>query len=207
MAPPVSFQSPIEARRNTANRVIRPSPTGRAAARHTLEMSSAGVVTKISSDGELVGRMEHQDQEGERCGNRQDVEKRPRLRFQHSDDCRHSHVLGTLKRQHGAQHGEPEKENAGEFVRPDQRLLEQIAGGNAREEHDDFRDHERSRGDSDERRQEPLDLSQGAGRARVGERCAGVHFLRDLHGRHPMLPAYFCSSAQASSPNLALASL
>ena len=84
--------------------------------------------------------MEHQDQKGERCGNRQDVEKRPRPRFQHSDDRRHSHVLGTLKGQHGAQHGEPEEEDAGKFVRPDQRLLEQIAGGNARKEHDDFRD-------------------------------------------------------------------
>ena len=108
--------------------------------------------------------MEHQDQEGERCGNRQDVEKRPRPRFQHSDDRRHSHVLGTLKRQHGAQHCEPQEENAGKFVRPDQRFLEHIAGGNAREEHDDFRKDERSRGSRDERRQEPLlDLSQGAG--------------------------------------------
>ena len=116
--------------------------------------------------------MEHQDQKGEGCGNRQDVEKRPRLRFQHSDDCRHSHVLGTLKRQHGAQHGEPEKEDAGKFVRPDQRFLEQIAGGNARKEHNDFRNHKRSRGDPDERRQEPLDLSQGAGRAASsGERA------------------------------------
>jgi hypothetical protein len=58
-------------------------------------------------------------------------------------------VLGTLKRQHGAQHGQPEKENAGEFVRPDQRFMEQIAGGNTRKEHDDFRDDERSRDDSD----------------------------------------------------------
>ena len=116
-------------------------------------------------------------------------------------------MLGTLKRQHGAQHCEPKEENAGEFVGPDQRFMEQIAGRNAREEHDDFRDHEGRRGDTDKRRQRPLDRSQGAGRARIGGRSASIDFLCYLHGRQPMLPAYFCNKAQASSPNLALASL
>src|SRR5580698_11481877 len=116
-------------------------------------------------------------------------------------------MLGTLKREHGAQHCQPKEENAGEFVRPDQRLMEKIAGRNAREEHDDFGDDERSRDDSDERPQEPFNRSQGAGCVRVGGRSIGVDFLRYLHGRQPMLPAYFCNKVQASLPNLALASL
>ena len=103
--------------------------------------------------------MEHQDQEGEGSGNRQDVEKGPRPRSQHSDECGHSHVLGALKRKHSAEHRKPEKEDPGEFIRPDDRFLEQIAGGNAREEHNDFRNHKRSRGDPDERPEESLDLS------------------------------------------------
>jgi hypothetical protein len=59
-------------------------------------------------------------------------------------------VLGTLKRQYSAQHCEPKKENAGEFVRPDQRFVEQIAGGNPREEHNDFCDNQHSRDHSNE---------------------------------------------------------
>ena len=204
---PVSFQSPTDDQPQHGEHGHEPEPDRQGRRPPPVRNIERGSRDHDFVRRELVGRVEHQDQEGEGSGNRQDVEKGPRPRSQHSDDCGHSHVLGTLKRQHGAQHREPEKEDSGKFVRPDDRLLEQIAGGNARKEHDDLRDHKRSRGDPDERPEESLDLSRGACRARGGERRADVHLLHDLHGRYPMLPAYFCSSAQASLPNLALASL
>ncbi len=48
-APTVSFQSAVSSRRMTATISMRPRPTGRAAARHALFSSSAGVWTKVSS--------------------------------------------------------------------------------------------------------------------------------------------------------------
>ena len=115
-------------------------------------------------------------------------------------------MLAPLEGDDRAEHGEPQEQDAGELIRPDQRLLEQVARGNAAEQHDDFRNHEQRGGCRDGLAKPLFGFLQGARHpGHPGGGDAG--FLHDLHGDQPMLPAYFCSSAQASSPNLALASL
>jgi len=55
-------------------------------------------------------------------------------------------VLTALKSDNCTQHCEPQEQDPGKFIRPDDRLLEEIARRNAGEQHDDFRDNEQ-RGD------------------------------------------------------------
>src|SRR4051812_15907445 len=49
-APSTRRQLPTSARRSTADRIMKPMPTGSAAARQTFGISSAGVVIKLSSE-------------------------------------------------------------------------------------------------------------------------------------------------------------
>jgi len=51
-------------------------------------------------------------------------------------------VLAALKGDHRAEHGQPQEEDAGEFIRPDDRSVKQVARGNPAEQHDNFRDHQ-----------------------------------------------------------------
>ena len=69
---------------------------------------------------------------GQGCGDRDHVEERPRPRLQHADDGRHAHVLAALEGDDRAQHGEPQEQDRGELVRPDDRLVEDVAGQRCR---------------------------------------------------------------------------
>ena len=40
---------------------------------------------------------------------------------------RHSHVLAAAERDHRAEHSEPEEQDRGELVRPDERIVEYVA--------------------------------------------------------------------------------
>src|SRR5450432_2759542 len=42
--------------------------------------------------------------------------------------CRHAHVLAAAERDRRAEHREPQEQDRGQFVRPDQRLVQHIAG-------------------------------------------------------------------------------
>ena len=51
-------------------------------------------------------------------GDRDHVEEGPRARPEHANDRGHAHVLAALEGYDRAQHGEPQKKDRGEFIRP-----------------------------------------------------------------------------------------
>jgi hypothetical protein len=63
---------------------------------------------------------------------------RSRRRRQYRDSRRHAHVLVAAQRDHGAEHGEPQKQDRRQFVRPHQRMAEHVTGNDATEENHDF---------------------------------------------------------------------
>jgi hypothetical protein len=105
-------------------------------------------------------------------------------------------VFAALERDHRAEHCKPQEQDSGEFVRPDQRLLEKIARRNTGEQHDDFGDDEQRGHRRDGRAKQPFCLLQGSGHTGHPGRHE-ARFLHEMHGDHPMLPAYFCSNDQA----------
>ena len=65
--------------------------------------------------------MDYEEQERKRRRHSDHVQECPSAGAEHADDGRHPHVLVTLEGEHGAQHGEPQEKDAGEFVRPHER--------------------------------------------------------------------------------------
>ena len=122
--------------------IISAKPTGRAAARQELTMPSAGVITQDSSSAKIKGRADDEDEEGQRCRDRHEVEQRPRPGRHHADEGGHPHVLAAAQRHDRAEHGEPNEEDRGELVRPDERVVQRIAPDDAGEQHDDLDDDE-----------------------------------------------------------------
>ncbi|MGY4418124.1 hypothetical protein ACVWY2_000549 [Bradyrhizobium sp. JR6.1] len=122
--------------------VIKPIPTGSAAARQTPEISSCRRGDEPLFGSELVGWLDNQEQEREcRCSG-YDVDKGPRPRRQHGDDGGHAHVLVTVERCDGAEHGQPQEQGRGEFIRPDDRLMKNITTDDTGEQDDDLSDDE-----------------------------------------------------------------
>jgi hypothetical protein len=70
----------------------------------------------------------------------------------------------------GAQHGEPQEQDRGQFVRPDQRPVEDVARDHAGEQDDDL-------GDDQQRRR---DLDQHARAQRSSERAASERRRGDI---------------------------
>ena len=62
-----------------------------------------------------------------------------------ADARRHPHVLVAAERDHRSQHREPEKQRRGQFVRPDQRAIEDVARDDATEQNDDLGRHQAGR--------------------------------------------------------------
>ena len=94
--------------------------------------------------GELVARINDQQQEGERGGDRHHVEECPHRRGGHADEGRHAHVLTAPERHHRPQHGEPQEQDRGQLVRPDEWLVKDIARDHAGEQDADL-GHDQSR--------------------------------------------------------------
>ena len=92
--------------------------------------------------GENKGRADDEDEEGQRCRDRHEVEQRPRPGRHHADEGGHPHVLAAAQRHDRAEHGEPDEEDRGELVRPDERVVQRIAPDDAGEQHDDLDDDE-----------------------------------------------------------------
>ena len=65
---------------------------------------------------------------------------------QHADDGRHPHVLVALESKHRSQHRKPKKQDAGEFIGPDNRSVEYVAADDSREKYNNFGEDKRSRG-------------------------------------------------------------
>ena len=153
--------------------------------------------------------MEDEQQKGERRRDRDHVEEGASTGLEHADDRGHAHVLAALERDDRAQHGEPEEQDAGQLVRPDDRLVEDVAGQDAGEQDDDLGDDERRRRDLDEAGKDRADPSRPASPRSNGRIVQGGRLnLRDMrHGCYTSLPEVFSRWVQASSPNLAFQSL
>jgi hypothetical protein len=61
-----------------------------------------------------------------------------------------------MEGERGAEHRQPEKQDAREFIAPNERLVKKITRADAREQHDDFSDNQQC----GERRDQP---AEGAG--------------------------------------------
>ncbi len=71
-------------------------------------------------------------------------------------------MFAAFEGDYGSEHSQPQKQNAGEFIRPDERLLKKIASGNTAEQYDNFRDHEQRCDGRDDRTEKLLGSLQGA---------------------------------------------
>ena len=92
--------------------------------------------------GILPGVRQHQQQERQRGRGREDVEKGASGRRKLADDGGHAHVFAALEGHGRAQHRQPQEKDRGDFVRPDQRVLEQVASHDARQQHGDLGGHQ-----------------------------------------------------------------
>ena len=135
--------------------------------------------------------MQDEDQERQRRGDGEDIEEPPDARRQHADDRRHAHMFAALERQHRAEHRQPQEQDAGEFVGPDERLVQKIPRRHAGEEDDDLDDHEDRRGDAHQGVEGPFDGLEGRAEPCDGRRVehdAGV--FREMHGGQPTLACF-----------------
>ena len=143
-APSTRRQLPTSARRSTADRIMKPMPTGSAAARQTFGISSAGVVMKLSSEANSKAGSMTRSRKARAAHDGDDVEEGPHRGRDLADEGRHPHVLATLERHDGPQHGEPEEQHRGQLVRPDDRLVKDVAGDDAGEQDADLGDDQRA---------------------------------------------------------------
>ncbi len=91
------------ASRSKATTSIKPMPTGCAAARQALTISSAGRRCDVNLvGGELVRGVDYEKQERKRGRNSDYVQERPSVWTQLAHYGRHPHVLVTLEGEHGA---------------------------------------------------------------------------------------------------------
>ena len=87
----------------------------------------------------VLPRVGEDDQQKSQCScRRQQVEEGAPVRCHLADQGRHPHVLAALERHGGTEHGQPQKQYRGEFVRPDQRVAKQVARDHAGQQHDDL---------------------------------------------------------------------
>jgi hypothetical protein len=90
------------------------------------------------------------------------------------------HVLGSLQRDHAAQHGQPEEQDGRQLIRPDQRCLEHVARHHPGEQHGDLHRHQ-------DRREDRADMVQ----------CPLAAAGKLHHDNEPTAPS---SSPHAASP-------
>jgi hypothetical protein len=164
--------------------------------------------------GVFVGRLNDQDQERQRRAGRDRVEIEPHRGRRAADHGGHPHVLGAPECHRGPQHRQPQEQHRGQLVRPDQRLVQHVAGDHARKQDDDLGDDQDRRRDLDQQAEQGLDPpEQGVARGpdrRFNDRLRDREFgdFDVSHGRvspptrYESLPTAFSSSAQASSPYL-----
>ena len=98
----------------------------------------------------LVSRPRDQQQKCQRGAGREQVERRPRRRRQAADGRGHAHMLVAAERDHRAEHRQPQEQNRGQLIRPDQRMIEDVARNDAAEQNDNFGCNQRCRQNLDD---------------------------------------------------------
>ena len=66
-------------------------------------------------------------------------------------------MFAALERDHRAQHGKPKKQDRREFIRPNDRRVEDVAGQDAGKKHNDLCDHQQRRRNLNEWNQDGID--------------------------------------------------
>ncbi|MFK4496388.1 hypothetical protein ABIF86_000679 [Bradyrhizobium japonicum] len=143
--------------------------------------------------GEFIGRPNDEHEKCQRRRGRYDIQERAELRTEHADDGGHPHVLAALERNHRPEHGEPEEENAGKLVGPDDRRAEYVSAHDARGQHHDLRQHEQGRRDCDSVAKHHVRCHHPSARIRLRSagREPGIHMRRMAHAGHDSWPAAF----------------
>jgi hypothetical protein len=90
-------------------------------------------------------------------------------------------VFAALERNDRAQHGEPQKKDRGELIRPHDRLVKDVARQNTGEQDDNLGNDQQRRRDLNERNQDGVD--PGCPVARAGRASVQEANRRMIHGR------------------------
>ena len=170
--------------------------------------------------GVFKGRPGDHQKERQRGRGRDQIEIGAHRRLGARDHGRHPHVLGTPERHRSPQHRQPQEQDRGQFVRPDQRPVHPVARHHARKQDDDLGDDQECRRNLDQHSKEIFDRREQRAAARGLNHLAG-HVLSQfgmshrspLHQHEPKtgwaetsgydsLPTDFSSSSQACSPYL-----
>jgi len=142
--------------------------------------------------GELERRIDRLGDAQQRSAPFEGFEKGLERRADARDDAGHAHMLAPPQRNDCAEHGKPEEQDRGEFVGPDDRMMEQ-ARADADEQDDHLGHHQQRRGDLDHQPQPALDIEHFDGRqglrVTAGERA------------HASSPVTLSRTFQASAPN------
>ena len=97
--------------------------------------------------GELVRGIDDEHEKDQRRGNGQHIEERAHRRRHHADDGGHAHVLAAAQCHHRTQHRQPQEQDRGQLVGPEERPVEDVARDHAGEQDDDLgHDEQRRRG-------------------------------------------------------------
>ena len=112
--------------------------------------------------GVFVGRPGDHHQERQRGAGRDQIEIGAHRGPRAGDDRRHPHVLGAAERDRRAQHRQPQEQDRGQFVRPDQRPVQPVTRHHAGEQDDDLGDDQKRRRNLDQHSEEMFDRRQQA---------------------------------------------
>ena len=93
----------------------------------------------------FIGRVQRQPQERERRADRERLGPALRARPDHRDEEGQPHVAAALHRQRAAQHGQPQEQDRGEFVGPDDRAIEHGTRDDSGQQNAHLGDDERRR--------------------------------------------------------------
>ncbi len=118
--------------------------------------------------GVFVGRRDDHQEEGECGAGPDDVEKRPHPRTGRRHQRGHPHMLAAPERHGGAEHRQPQEQDRGQFVRPDQRAVEAVTRDHADEQDDHLRHHQQRRRNLDQMAEGAVDGGQDARRGGRG---------------------------------------
>ena len=88
------------------------------------------------------------------------IDEAPEPHRREADHEAEPHMFGPPQRDDGAQHGEPQEQRRGEFVRPGQRRIEHVTRDHAGQQHQDFDPDQRGGGDLGGRRENPVEGSE-----------------------------------------------
>ena len=126
----------------------------------------------------VARRSDHGEQKDRHHHGGEGIDEAPEPHRQEADHEAEPHMFGPPQRDDGAQHGEPEEQRRGEFVRPRQRRIEHVTRDHAGQQHQDFDADQRGGGHLGGRGENPVEGSETRRRG-VGSRRGHQALHRD----------------------------